>query len=183
MKKALLLGFALLGTIALTGCEMINSLISGEKEYNYNDYKALLADRKLSFDKTKCTASIDTDGTKTTKEYTYDSKDKQWVAEYEENGFSMTDYEVLDLITEVKGFELSTALLNKKVDDIFKFYATSNSYRITFSYEYTGDAVPFRTEGEYKYGEDGLQTYSREKLTNLDAVTSTETTINYSYSE
>ena len=140
-----------------------------------------LADRKPSANKTKCSAELDTDGDKSTREYTYDSENKTWSGTYQENGYEVTEYVVLDLVTEVKGFELAATLLNKKVDNIFKFYATSKAYRITYSYEKKDDAVPFRTEGEYKYGEDGLQTYSREKIINLDAITSTETTINYSY--
>ena len=182
MRKIALLSLGAASIIALSGCSFIENLLDREKEYSYNDYKALIADRKPTFTATKCNASIDTDGTKTTREYNYDSDSGAWVAHYEEDGYNMTDNEVLDLVSEVKGFELSAAFLNKKVADIFKFYATSKAYRVTFSYENTSDTVPFRAEGEYKYGSDGLQTYSREKLINLDAVTSTETIVEYTYS-
>ena len=183
MKKVLLIGLSLFGAVMLTGCDKLNSLISGEKEYKYDDFKALLADRKLSFSKTKATAVVDTDGDKSTREYTYNSEDEVWECTYQDGSDTVTDYKKLDIVSQIKNYDLTAALLNKKADDIFTFYATNNSYRITFTYEKKHDAVPFRAEGEYKFGADGLQTYSREKIINLDAVTSTETTITYTYTE
>ena len=65
MKKILLFGLTAMSTFALMGCDMITGLF--EKSYNYNDFKALLADRKLTTDAKKATAEIDQDGTKSTK--------------------------------------------------------------------------------------------------------------------
>lgn len=70
MKKILVFGLTALSTFALMDCDMITGLF--EKSYNYNDFKALLADRKLSFKATKATAEIDKDGEKSTINYTCD---------------------------------------------------------------------------------------------------------------
>lgn len=179
MKKLLLIGLAALGVVALSGCDMIQNLISGEKEYNYADFKALLADRKLSFDATKCTSEIDVDGEKETREYTYDADDDTWRYSYKEAGIDWNGTRALDLVGQIQSLEFSVALLNKKVDDLCKFYATSDSYRYTATYE----SKSTKAEAEYKFGKDGLMTYSYEKNTDLDAIKSTITKETFSYSK
>ena len=183
MKKLLLLGLALFGTVALTGCDMINSLISGEKEYKYDDYKALLADRKLpSFTVSKCASIIDTDGEKESRNYEYDKDAEGWRYSYHDKDIDidMNGICSLDIVADVKACELSTAFLegNPKVDSIYKFYATDKAYRITGEYKTSSVQVKI----EYKYREDGLITSKYEKNTNLDAVKTTETTETFSYS-
>ena len=44
MKKVLMVALMAFGTMALTGCEMIQSLLKGEKQYNNADFKVLIAD-------------------------------------------------------------------------------------------------------------------------------------------
>ena len=183
MKKVLLLGFAAMATFALTGCDAIKSFISGEKSYTYNDYKALLADRKLAFTNTKATSTTDKDGKKTERNYTYDKDDKEWKYTYKTTvlgeEIDMDGSTQLDIVSEIKTFDLTCALLNKKADDIFKFYAKNDSYRITG--EYKTDDVQISLE--YKYRADGLVTNKFEKSTNLNSVTTTETTITFTYSD
>ena len=124
MKKILLFGLTALSTFALMGCDMIAGLF--EKSYNYNDFKALLADRKLSWKVTKGSAEID-----------------------------------------------------KDVNDLFKFYAKGDAYRITAEYKTDDEQIKL----EYKYGADGLVTYRYNKTTDLKSVKTTEKKINYTYSE
>ena len=174
MKKILLLGLTALSTFALMGCDMITGLF--EKSYNYNDFRALLADRKLSWKVTKATAEIDRDGEKSTINYTY--KDGAWTYKEEILGIEYDSTETLDVINDVQQCEVAS-VLGKKVDDLFKFYATNNSYHITAEYKTDDEQIKL----EYKYREDGLVTYRYRKNTDLSSVKSTERKINYSYSD
>ena len=194
MKKIILVGLAVLGSIALTGCSFLESLMSGadnvgdpEKQYNYAEFKALLADRNLSFTMTKCNSVIDVDGEKTNREYTYQKAD----SEHEDDGWhysyttkvlgedvEMNGVRNLDIVNYIKTADVNAALLDKKTDDLFKFYAKSDSYRITATYEDSKQ----KAEAEYKYGKDGLMTYSYEKNIDLEKVTSKVTTETFSYS-
>ena len=186
MKKILLVALAAFGVFSLTSCEAIEGIINqigGEKDYNYDDFRALLADRKLVFDATKCSCSIDTDGTKTSKEYTYDTGDKIWKYTYEDTivGVSITRTEErdLDVVNLTKSCGTTAALLNKTVDSLFKFYATSDAYRIVATYKDSSEQV----EEEYKFRSDGLLTYCHKKETNLSSVTTKEETSTFSYSK
>ena len=183
MKKLLLVGLAMLGATCLTGCDMINSLISGEKEYQYDDFKVLLADRKLSFSAKKCSVIVDTEGKKESKEYTYDSEDNTWVYEYEKEvlgeKIKLTDSRTLDVTSYVKTCDVTAAFLNKKVGDVFKFYATGDSYRITGTYKDSDT----QAEVEYKFGKDGLMTSSVEKSTDLNEVKSETKKETFNYSD
>ena len=162
---------------------MINSLISGEKEYNYDDFKVLIADRKLSFSAKKCSDTIDKDGVKETKEYTYDSDSNTWVYEYEKEvlgeKIKMSDTRTLDVTSYVKTCDTTAAILNKKVSEVFNFYASNNAYRITGTYKDSNQ----QAEVEYKFGKDGLMTSSEEKNTDLKEVKSTVEKETFSYSD
>ena len=68
MKKILLVGLAALGMMSLTGCEMIQGLINGEKKYNEADFKVLIADKHFAFSVTKCHGVRDVNGEKTERE-------------------------------------------------------------------------------------------------------------------
>ena len=171
MKKVLMVALVAFGTMALTGCEMIEGLLKGEKQYNYDDYRALLADKNFSYDYTKCHAVQDVDGTKTMIDYVL--VEGVWK---QEEGYGTT---TLDIIPDVKSCELAAAFLNKNVDTVFKFYASNKDYRITASYKDSSEQV----EIEYKYNADGLATYRYSKNTNLSSVTSTVKTVEYSYTE
>lgn len=174
MKKILLFGLTAMSTFALMGCDMIAGLF--EKSYNYNDFRALLADRKLVTEAKKATAEIDQDGTKSTKNYTL--KDGEWKYTTTIVGVEVENSDVLDVVSDAKGCELAAALLNKKVDDLFKFYAKGDAYRITAEYKTDNEQIKL----EYKYRNDGLVTYRYTKNTDLQSVKATEKTITYTYS-
>ena len=178
MRKVLLLGLTLFGTVALTGCDAISGLFSGEKQYKYDDFKALLADRKLSFTATRATSVLEENGVKTSVEYTYSALNGEWEGTRKEGGIRL---KTLDIVNEVKSYDILAALADKKVDDIYGFYAKEKSYRITLKVEYKENGVNIRGEAEYKYGEDGLKTYSHEKKTDLDAVETTEEKETFEY--
>ena len=175
MKKILIFGLTALSTFALMGCDMITGLF--EKSYNYNDFKALLADRKLSFKATKATAEIDKDGDKSTINYTY--KDGEWKYTSTILSAEVELTEILDVVSDAKTCELSAALVDKDVNDLFKFYAKGDAYRITAEYKTDDEQIKL----EYKYGADGLVTYRYNKNTDLESVKTTEKKINYTYSE
>lgn len=175
MKKILVFGLTALSTFALMGCDMITGLF--EKTYNYNDFKALLADRKLSFKATKATAEIDKDGDKSTINYTY--KDGEWKYKSTILSAEVELTETLDVVSDAKSCELAAALVDKDVNDLFKFYAKGDAYRITAEYKTDDEQIKL----EYKYGADGLVTYRYNKNTDLKTVKTTEKTINYTYSE
>ena len=174
MKKILLLGLTALSTFALMGCDMITGLF--EKSYNYNDFRALLADRKLVTEAKKGTAEIDQDGTKSTRNYTL--KDNEWKYTTTVVGVEVEYSDVLDVVSDTKTCELAAALLNKKVDDLFKFYAKGDAYRITAEYKTDSEQIKL----EYKYRNDGLVTYRYNKNTDLQSVKATVKTITYTYS-
>ena len=174
MKKILLFGLTAMSTFALMGCDMIAGLF--EKSYNYNDFRALLADRKLVTEAKKATAEIDQDGTKSTKNYPL--KDGEWKYTTTIVGVEVENSDVLDVVSDTQGCELAAALLNKKVDDLFKFYAKGDAYRITAEYKTDSEQIKL----EYKYRNDGLVTYRYTKNTDLQSVKATEKTITYTYS-
>ena len=171
MKKVLMVALVAFGTMALTGCEMIEGLLKGEKQYNYDDFRALLADKNFSYDVTKCHAVTKNGEDTSTKDYVL--IEGVWT----EDGGTRT--ETLDIIPDVKSCELAAAFLEKKVDSVFKFYASNKDFRITAEYKNSNE----QTEIEYKYNKDGLATYRYSKNTNLSSVTSTVKTVEYSYSE
>lgn len=175
MKKILVFGLTALSTFALMGCDMITGLF--EKSYNYNDFKALLADRRLSFKATKATAEIDKDGDKSTINYTY--KDGEWKYKSTILSAEVELTETLDVVSDAKTCELAAALVDKNVDELFKFYAKGDAYRITAEYKTDEEQIKL----EYKYGADGLVTYRYNKNTDLKSVKTTEKKINYTYSE
>ena len=183
MKKVLVVGLALLGVVSLTGCDQIVNLFSGEKQYNYDDFKALLADRKLSFTAVKCESTIDEDGEKTSRTYTYNNEDKVWEYTYTSvvlgEEITSTGSKDLDVITYAKKLELTAAFLDKKTDEVFKFYATADSYKITGSYKNSS----YKAEVDYRFGKDGLMISFYEKSTDLDSVESTVKRETFVYSD
>lgn len=173
MKKLLAIGLSLIGLMSITACDKIADFINMEKSYKYDDFKAMLADRKLSFDKNKCIAIIDVDGEQSSREYFY--IDNLW--RYQEGSFVYNVH--LDVINDAIDCEMAAAFLNKKVDQVFKFYATKNTYRIVG--ENKTDAE--QNTMEYKFGEDGLRTTTYEKHVDLAAIKTSETKTNYTYSK
>ena len=171
MKKVLMVALVAFGTMALSGCEMIEGLLKGEKQYNYDDFRALLADKNFSYDVTKCHAVTKKGDNTSTKDYVL--IEGVWK---EEDG---TGSETLDIIPDVKSCQLAAAMLDKNVDSLFKFYASNKDFRITASYKNSSE----QTEIEYKYDKNGLATYRYSKNTDLSSVSSTVKTVEYSYSE
>lgn len=179
MKKIILLGLAALSTFTITGCDAIKDFLNMEKEYKCTDFKALLADRKLSFTDNKAVATSEKGEEKTTLTYTYNADKKEWEYPYTLLSIEMTGYTDLDVISHIKSCELAAALIEKKVDDVFKFYANKDSYCITG--EYKTDSQ--QNKIEYKYRSDGLITWKYEKATDLDKIESVETKVSYVYSK
>ena len=171
MKKLSLMGLSLFGVVALTGCDWINKITNPEKSYNYNDYKVLLADRHITTDKTKAIEIRDVDGAKTSHNYTYKASDEIW----EEEGGGVA---WLNIIPEVITCELAAAFYEKTVDEIFDFYATNDSYRVTGEYKTETEQVNL----EMKYNSEGLKVYAYTKTTNLQTVSSSVRTSTYTYS-
>lgn len=182
MKKLLLVGLTTLSLLGLSACG------AKETQYNYNDFNKLVTERNLVFSVTKATVSIQEGDQKTEKIYTYNAKDKVWESSYVEEilgqKVTMNEKANLDIysrITTLGATDIITEFLgaNAKVDDYYKFYATDNSYRVTFLQEDDES----KTEGEEKFGKDGLLTYSYSKTTVKATNSITETKETYKYSK
>lgn len=181
MKKAFLLGVTLLATFSLTGCEMVQNLLKGgqdlineKKDYKYDDFAVLIADKDFTFTYTKCTADIENDGNKSTIEYTYNKEDKLWHYETEAGSDKTSD---LGIVAFVKSCNTSAALLNKSVDSIFKFSASKNGYEITALYK----TKEMQVDGEYTFNTAGLVTLNSEKMTDLKTVEAVTNKATYNY--
>ena len=180
MKKVLALGLAMFGALTLSGCDAIKDALNLERSYNYNDYRAMLADRDLSFTVTKCESEIDTDGEKETRSYTWDASEQEWQYKSSILGIEYTNSDSsLMLVPQVKSCQLASAMLEKDVDELFKFYAKKDSYRITASYKTDDEQI----EMEAKFNGSGLATYARTKTTDLNSIKSVVKVQTYSYSE
>ena len=181
MKKSFLLGVTLLATFSLTGCEMIENLLKGgqdiineKKDYKYDDFAVLVADKNFTFSYTKCTAEKDLAGEKTTIEYTYNAEDKMWHYETESGTDKKVDLGIVNFLQDVK---LSAALLNKSVDSIYKFSASKNGYEITANYKNDSNQI----DGQYTFNVEGLITLNSEKNTDLNTVKAVTKKITYKY--
>lgn len=189
MKKVLLLGLCTFATFALTGCEMIEGLLKGgedllneKKDYKYDDFAVLIADKDFSFSYTTCTAAIEEGDDKSSIEFKYDKEDKEW----HYSSMIVNDKEItkegtkkLDLVSYVKNFKTIAELLGKKVDNVYKFSASKNGYFVTASYKDDEKQV----DGEYNFNTEGLVTSENEKMTNLDTVKAVTRKVTYSYFE
>ena len=191
MKKAFLLGATLLATFCLTGCDMIEGLLQGgqdllndKKQFKYDDFVVEIADDDFSFDYTKCTGTIDYDGKKSVIEYTYQEESGKWVYEETKKGsdgepVTVMNYETFDVVSYTKSCPVTAALINEKVDTVYKFYTSKNGYEITYSYKNT----EMQIEGEFSYNKQGLLTSSNEKQTDLKSVEAKIKKATYSYSK
>lgn len=181
MKKSFLLGVTLLATFALTGCEMLEGLLKGgqdllneKKDYKYDDYAVLIADKNFTFSYTKCTAEKEQDEEKSITEYTYNSEDKMWHYETESGTDKKVDLGIVNFLQDVK---LSAALLNKSVDSIYKFSASKTGYEITATYKDDGIQI----DAQYTFNTEGLFTLNNEKKTDLNTVKASTRKISYKY--
>ena len=191
MKKVFLLGMVMLGTVALTGCEMIEGLLKGgedlineKKDYKYDDFVVEIADDDFSFTYTKCKAVIEENGEKSEVEYTYNKEDNVWYYEYEKESSSgettyVTNYDRLDVVNFTKSCKLAAGLLDKDVDNVFKFSKSKTGYVITGNYKDNKQQV----EAEYIFGTEGLMTSRNEKNTDLNSVKAETKKVTYSYSD
>ena len=191
MKKVFLLGMVMLGTFALTGCEIIEGLLKGgedlineKKDYKYDDFVVEIADDDFSFTYTKCKAVIEENGEKSEVEYTYNKEDNIWCYEYEKESSSgetthVTNYDRLDVVSFTKSCKLAAGLLDKDVDNVFKFSKSKTGYVITGNYKDNKQQV----EAEYIFGTEGLMTSRNEKSTDLNSVKAETKKVAYTYSE
>ena len=191
MKKAFALGLSVMAVFALTGCDMINSILQGGKEaivdekkqYYYEDFVVEIAAKDFQFDFTKCKAEIDNDGEKSEINYTYDAENNKWTYETvkEENGEEVTKTKStnLDVINYTKDSKTSAALMDKKPDAIFKYYTVKNGYIITGSYK---DDLQ-KLDLEYNFNEYGLLTSAKEDKTDLNKIENHVKQITYTYSK
>lgn len=176
MKKIALLTGAMAGLFVLSGCQLFERIFDPEKEYSYNDYKALLAER--DFKKpgyTKCVSygesKSESEEKSETVEFTWDSTLNKWTNE------KGTMFE----LTFMSNGTVREDVLNL-TDETAKdctFYAKKKSYRITNKSESDEGNV----EWEWQYDEYGyiIQTYL--KLVNLTELTTTEITVKATYSK
>ena len=183
MKKVLMVAMMTFGTLALTGCEMIQSLLKGEKQYNNADFKVLIADADLSFSYKTCKGVRTVNDKESERNYTYNSSDKAWHYTYIEN-IAGTEFEreasvYLDIKSDLLECDAAAKLVKKNVDSIFKFYTTKDGYKMTADYQ-TEDQ---KTELEYVYNKNGLVTYRYSKTTFLDTVNATVKKETFTYSE
>lgn len=183
MKKVLTIAVMALGTLALTGCDIIQSLLNGEKQYNEADFKVLIADQNFSFSYTTCKGVRNVNDKESERTYTYNSSDKAWHYTYIEN-IAGTDIEMdgsitLDIKTDLLECDAASKILKKSVDSIFKFYTTKEGYKMTGDYQ-TEDQ---KTELEYLYNKEGLATYRYSKTTFLDTVNATVKKETFTYFE
>ena len=181
MKKAFLLGVTLLATFSLTGCEMIENLLKGgqdlideKKDYKYDDFAVLVADKNFTFNYTKCTANKNYAGEESTIIYTYNAEDKLWHYETESGDDKSED---LGIVEFLQGVKLSAKLLNKSVDSIYKFSSSKNGYEITATYKNDDNQI----DGHYTFNVEGLITLNDEKNTNLNTVKAVTKKIEYKY--
>ena len=181
MKKVFLLGVTLLATFSLTGCEMIENLLKGgqdlineKKEYKYDDFAVLIADKNFEFSYTKCNSKVEIDGEeKETINYTYNADDKLWHYTFSEEDRTVD----LSIVTFVKKCKTSAALLNKDADSIYKFFASKNGYEITALYK----TKELQVDGEYTFNKEGLVTLNNEKKTDLNTVEANSKKSTYQY--
>ena len=173
MKKVLAISLLAFTSIALTGCEIINSLLNGEKQYNEADFKVLIADADLSFSYTKCKGVRTVNDKESEREYTYDSTDNAWHYTYIDNiagsDIEMKGSVLLDIKNDLIECDLVAKLVKRSVDSIYKFYTTKDGYKMTASYQ-NDDS---KTELEYLYNKNGLASYKYSKTTNLNTVNAT----------
>lgn len=181
MKKTFLLGVTLLATFALTGCEIFEGLLQGgqdlineKKDYKYDDFAVLIADKNFTFSYTKCTADKEYAGEKSTIEYTYNSEDKLW---HYKNAAGDDKSDDLGIVEFLQSIKLSAALLNKSVDSIYKFSASKNGYEIAATYKNESNQI----DGQYTFNVEGLITLNSEKNTDLNTVKAVTKKIEYKY--
>ena len=181
MKKAFLLGTTLLAVFSLTGCDLLNNLLQGgqdlideKKDYKYDDFAVLVADKNFSFSYTKCTAEKEYADEKSTIEYTYNAEDKLWHYETESGSDKSED---LGIVEFLQGVKMSAKLLNKSVDSIYKFSSSKNGYEITATYKDDDQQI----DGQYTFNVEGLITLNSEKKTDLNTVKAVTKKITYKY--
>ena len=181
MKKTFLLGVTLLATFSLTGCEMIENLLKGgqdlideKKDYKYDDFAVLVADKNFTFNYIKCTANKNYAGEESTIIYTYNAEDKLWHYETESGDDKSED---LGIVEFLQGVKLSASLLKKSVDSIYKFSASKNGYEIIATYKNDDNQI----DGQYTFNTEGLITLNSEKNTDLNTVKAVTKKIEYKY--
>lgn len=175
MKKLALVCFTLFGVLSLSAC-------SGERSYNYEKYKAMLAKKEFAPKETKVHIEIEEDGVKSTSDLTYDFDYERWTGTVIENfdgeDVEMTTYEALNIVPYVSTLSYTAEYFNSEVNKAYKFYASKDEYRIVMNITNQKGS----NEGEVKFNKDGLLTYSYGIVKNKDGETVHEETKVYTYS-
>ena len=153
MKKTTFVCLIAVGLFSLSAC-------SKERTFKYERYQNMLAKKEFFPKETKVHVDIDINGEKTTEELTYSVKEGRWIGTVVEKNddeeIETTIYKALNIIPYVSTLYGNAEYLNKDVDDIYKFYASKEEYRIVNKI-----AIKETTsEGEIKFNKDGLATYS-----------------------
>ena len=174
MKK-LLTSFVLFGALAMTSCSVINNIIDPEKEYTLDNFKTLLAERKLStavpYSKVKLEISgvtASNEEKSETREYTYDGT--KWVGESE------TDYVEL-VVMNYLGLVEAVQEMSKDYAKDAKFYARKDSYRMT----YVSESSTAKIEFEWKYNEKGFMNEANLKGVDKEAIKSATENVKLTY--
>ena len=178
MKKIVLFATALMSVTMLSGCKFIKDAIDPEKQYSFNEYKSLLAERDFkahSYTKATLTAEATIDGSKEESEepmvFTWNEELGKWQ----------------DPTDEGKVFEfqvMSSGEIRKDVASItdtkgYTFFARKDSYRIVNA----GSDTDEEYEWQWSFDKDGLLTETHIKLKDLVKMTKKEGSVKVSYSK
>ena len=155
MKKHFLFSFMTLCAFSLTAC---NSTIY----FDYEGYKAKIAETEFSWDYTKVTATTEEDGEKQTIEYTYSEQEKVWRGKHtEEIGgkeIEFSDVIVLDLPSYLETLPATIKLIDPslEVDDVCQFGLTSGTGGTSYVINATIEREGSTSNSEIKFNNKGL---------------------------
>ena len=177
MKKHFLFSFVSLCAFSLTAC-------SSTIYFDYEGYKAKIAETEFSWDYTKVTATTEEDGEKQTIEYTYSEEEKVWRGKHTEEivgkEIEFSDVIILDLPSYLETLPATIKFIDPslEVDDVCQFGLTSGtggtSYVITATIEMEGST----SNSEIKFNNKGLMV----SQTNEDG-NGTKSSTTYKYSK
>ena len=177
MKKLLLTSLVVFGAFAMSGCSMVENIMDPEKEYTLDNFKTLLADRKLSEDvpyvkleAKNVTVSASNEKNETTKTYTYNTTKKEWEGPSETDSIELTVLSDLSMVTTVKG-------IDSKTKSKYKFYARNNKYRIAYNYSDSDMTLTC----DYQYNDKGFMFQADLKLVNKQTIESATQTTTITY--
>ena len=117
----------------------------------------------MNFDYTKAVAEINTNGEKSTREYTYDADYGSWYYQGIINiggiEFEGPMADKLDINSAIEALDDTISSYGKTeadLEELVKFYATDSSYRIVLESE----DEDYKTKAEQKFNAEGLMVYT-----------------------